>query len=186
MEAGFRFVVEKVFAIPGRGIVVSGRVESGTISVGDELGFLGTEGQWVRAIVVAIEVSRRLVEQAEAGQEATFLLQGVKKEQIAMGTILVGAPSIPAAAPVPQPSLPESTPPISFPEVSYPGSGRAIQPSSGLGRTLLFLLIGIIIILILLIAQGKWDPKKWDPRKIKFDQKQLAIPQSLPGTFSKA
>ncbi len=184
METGFRFVVEKVFTIPGRGVVVSGRVESGAISVGEELGFLGTEGQWVKAMVVAIEVSRRLVEQAEAGQQASFLLQGVKKEQITLGTILVEVPAVPSAPPTPQPPVPESTQTTYLPSVSYPGSNKAIQPSSGVGRTLLFLLIGIIIILLLLIAQGKLDPKKWDPRKMKFEQKQLTMPQPVPETVS--
>lgn len=184
METGFRFVVEKVFTIPGRGVVVSGRVESGTISVGEEIGFLGTEGQWVRAVVVAIEVARRLVEQAEAGLQASFLLQGVKKEQITVGTILVEVPPVPAAPPTPQPQMPESTQTTYIPTVSYPATNRAIQPSSGLSRTLLFLLIGIIIILLLLIAQGKWDPKKWDPRKMKFAQSQLTVSQPVPEAIS--
>ncbi len=184
METGFRFVVEKVFTIPGRGVVVSGRVESGTISVGEELGFLGTEGQWVKAVVVAIEVSRRLVEQVEAGQYASFLLQGVKKEQITLGTILVEVPTVPSTIPMPQPSVTERANSIPIPNISYSGNSRAIQPSSGLGRTLIFLLIGLIIILLLLIAQGKLDPQKWDPRKMKFDQKQLAMVQPIPETFS--
>lgn len=184
METSFRFVVEKVFTIPGRGVVVSGRVESGTIAVGEELGFLGTEGQWVKAVVVAIEVARRLVEQAEAGQQASFLLQGVKKEQITVGTILVEVPTVPSAPPTPQPIVPESTQTTSIPSVSYPGSNRAIQPSSGVARTLLFLLIGIIIILILLTVQGKWDPKKWDPRKVKFEHSQLMMPGPIPEAFS--
>ncbi len=183
METGFRFVVEKVFTIPGRGVVVSGRVESGTISVGEELGFLGTEGQWVRAAVVAIEVSRRLVDQVEAGQYASFLLQGVKKEQITLGTILVEVPAVPAPPSIPQPSVTERTTSIPMPNMSYSGSSRAIQPSSGIGRTLIFLLIGLIIILLLLISQGKLDPKKWDPRKMKFDQKQLTVVQPIPENF---
>lgn len=174
MQSGLRFVVEKVFTIPGRGVVVSGRVESGTISVGEELGFLGTEGQWVRAMVVAIEVSRRLVEQAEAGQAASLLLEGVRKDQITLGTILTEVPTVPAQ-PVSQAPLPERPTSVSIPSVSYPKSAKAIHPSSGLGRTLLFLLIGIIIILILLLLQGKWDPKEWDPRKIKFTSQESTV-----------
>lgn len=178
METGFRFVVEKVFTIPGRGVVVSGRVESGTISVGEELGFLGTEGQWIKAMVVAIEVSRRLVEEAEAGQSASLLLEGVRKEQITLGAILVEVPTVPTPS-IPQPAMPERAPSISAPSVSYPESSRAIHPSSNLARTLLFILIGIIVILILLIIQGKWDPKKWDPRKMRFSLSPLPIHQII-------
>jgi len=69
----FRFVANKVYTIPGRGTVVTGKVEKGSVSVGDEIGFIGSDGQLARAVVAAIEVSRRLVEEAQQGQEASLL-----------------------------------------------------------------------------------------------------------------
>ncbi|MBU1209128.1 MAG: hypothetical protein KKH04_19745, partial [Proteobacteria bacterium] len=108
MENSFRFIAEKVYAIPGRGVVVTGKVESGSVSVGEEIRFLGTDGQWVIALVIAIEVSQRLVDVAPAGQTASLLLEGVKKEQIALGTILMAAPAtpVPVSSSPTQPSFP--------------------------------------------------------------------------------
>lgn len=157
--SGFRFISEKIFSIPGRGTVVTGRVAEGSVSVGAEIGFLGTDGQWVSAQVVAIEVSRRLVEEAEAGQQASILLQGIKKDQIAPGMVLVEVP----ATPVPissAPHPPEIPPPNIASPPPPPASAEAIHPSSSLWRTALFLVIGILIILAILFLQGKLDSIK--------------------------
>ena len=157
--SGFRFIAEKTISIPGRGTVVTGKVEEGSVSVGAEVGFLGTDGKWVSAQVVAIEVSRRLVEEAEAGQQASMLLQGVKKDQIAPGMVLIEVPATPvpisSSSRPPEPSLPDgaSAPPM-------PSSGKAIHPPSSLWRTALFLVIGILIILAILFLQGKLDSIK--------------------------
>ncbi len=161
-EGRFRFTAEEVFSIPGRGLVVTGKVEEGSIVVGTEVGFLATDGKWISAQVTAIEISRRLVEEAKAGQRARILLQGVKKEQITLGTVLQDVP----AAPVPISSAPAqpSPPPVAAapPTISR---GEPIHPSSSSWRTILFIIIGILVILGILYLQGKWDPKKWDPKK---------------------
>jgi hypothetical protein len=162
METGFRFIAEKVYAIPGRGTVVTGKVQSGSISVGSEIGFLGTEGKWTSALVIGIEVNRRLMEEAGAGQQASILLEGVRKDQITLGTVLLEVPAAPAPIPSPPPA-PAPRPVVSAP--SPPSLERAIHPPSSVWRTILFIVIGILIILALLYFQGKWDPKKWDPRK---------------------
>ena len=151
MDSGFRFIVEEVFSIPGKGIVVRGRVENGSISVGSEVGFLGADGNWTGALVAAIEVSRQLVEEAATGQAANILLQGVKKGKIAKGTILMEVPAaaVPVSSPQPQPS----PPPVSA-TPSSPGMGKAIHPPSSLWRTLFFIAIGILILLAILYLQG--------------------------------
>jgi hypothetical protein len=161
----FRFVAEKAYSIPGRGVVVTGRVEKGLVSVGDEIGFLGMEGRYVAALVIAIEVSRRLVEVAEAGQEASLLLQGIKKEQVTTGTILT---ALPEAAPAPVTPSPSERIPSQItapPSTPSPYEARPIHPSSSFWRTAFYVVIGIVILLLLLYAQGRWDPKKWDPRR---------------------
>jgi hypothetical protein len=154
MEKSFRFIAEKVYSLPGRGVVVTGKVENGSVSVGEEIGLLGTDGQWASALVVGIEVSRRLVEEATAGQQASLLLEGVRKEQITLGTILMEMPATPAPVSSSSPQLP-SQPAVSIP--SAPSLGKAIHPSSSLGRTVLFAVIGILIILAILYLQGKLD-----------------------------
>jgi len=169
-EREFRFVAEKIYSIPGRGVVVTGRVEKGLVSVGDEIGFLGMDGKYIAALVIAIEASRRLVEVAEAGSEASLLLQGVKKERIPTGAIFTALPEPPPLPVAPSPAsvapsgsetLPYQAP--SVPPLPY--SARPIHPSSTFWRTAFFILIGIFILLLLLFYQGKWDPKKWDPRR---------------------
>jgi len=157
-EGRFRFTAEEVFSIPGRGLVVTGKVEEGSIAVG----FLATDGKWISALVIAIEVSRRLVEEAKTGQRASILLEGVKKDQITLGTVLQDVP----AAPVPISSTPAqpSPPPIAAAPPT-PSLGKPIHPASSLWRTILFIIIGVLVILAILYLQGKWDPKKWDPKK---------------------
>jgi hypothetical protein len=154
MEKSFRFIAEKVYSIPGRGVVVTGKVESGSVSAGEAVGFLGTDGKWAKALVVAIEVSRHLVEEALSGQQASLLLEGVRKEQITLGTLLMEVPATPAPV---SSSLPQISSP---PEVSIPAApslGKAIHPPSSLGRTVLYAVIGILIILAILYLQGKLD-----------------------------
>jgi hypothetical protein len=154
----FRFVAEKVFSIPGRGIVVSGRVERGTLNVGDELSFMATDGKMENALVLAIEVSRRLVEEVEAGQSASLLLEGPRKDQIAIGTVFIEAPEAPPTPVSYAPVTSSSTP---MPQTSQmPESVEPINPPSSSWRTLLFILLGILIFLVILFLQGKWDPQK--------------------------
>jgi len=152
MESGFRFIAEEVFSIPGRGVVVTGRVEDGSVSVGQEIGFLGTDGKWTSALVIGIEVSRRLVEEVHAGQRASILLQGVRKDQITLGTVLLEVPAAPASLPSPPPQ-PYSPAPDSVP--SPPSYGKAIHPPSSLWRTVLFLVLGILIIWALFYLRAK-------------------------------
>ena len=178
----FRFVANKVYTIPGKGVVVTGRVDKGSVSVGDEIGFIGTNGQMARAVVAAIEVSRRLVETAQAGEEASLLLEGARKDQIVQGTVLMDLPEAPPGpgAPAPAESVRYETaePPPS------PQSPKPIAPSSGLGRSVIYILVGLLILLALLFFQGKldtkkWDPKKWDPRKKRTSTPPSAVSDPL-------
>lgn len=175
-ELEFRFVADKVYTIPGRGTVVTGKLERGAVSVGDEIGFIGSDGQLSRAVVVAIEVSRRLVEEAQAGQEASLLLEGSRKGQIVQGTVLMEAPEAP---PVPvSPAAAETGPSESVPP-PYPSyAPQAIAPSSGVGRFVIFILVGLLILFVLLFLQGELDLQKWDPRKWDPEKKRTSIQRS--------
>lgn len=178
-KGAFRFIAEEVFSIPGRGVVVTGKVEEGSVSVGQEIGFLGTDGKWISALVIGIEISRRLVEEAEAGQRASILLEGVRKNQITLGTVLMEVPAAPVPPPSPAAPQPAYPPVVTAP--SEPSLGMAIHPPSSMWRTVLFIVIGILIILALLFFLGKWDPKKWDPRKMNVSSQRSASPH---GTLS--
>jgi hypothetical protein len=165
--SGFRFRVEKTFSIPGRGVVVSGKVEEGKVAVEQVIGFLETTGQWKNGVVMAIEVEHQLVEEAEAGQQASLLLDGVKKNQIAIGTVFLEPPQGPVSKEAYQPES-GSEPAVSTrtpagPRIFAPGeisSGRPIQPASGSWRLAFLILAGLLIILLLLFFQGKLDPLK--------------------------
>jgi hypothetical protein len=172
-----RFVANKVYTIPGRGLVVTGRVEKGSVSVGDEIGFIGLDGQMVIAGVTAIEVSRRLVETAQAGQEASLLLEGARKDQIVQGTVLMEAPEAP-----PQPVTPAGAEPVRYdrgePPPS-PSSPRPISPSSGWGRSIMYILVGLLFLLAMLFFQGKLDTEKGEPRKWDPGKKRTSVQLSV-------
>ncbi len=184
--SGFRFRVEKTFSIPGRGVVVSGKVEEGKVAVEQVIGFLQTTGQWKNVVVLAIEVEHRLLEEAEAGQQASLLIDGVKKNQIAVGMVFLEPPqeSVPRegyqSESAPEPGVPTRTPPA--PQISSPAdnySNRPIQPSSGSWSFVILALAGLLIILFLLFFQGRLDPVK---RKVEI----YSHPGVTAGTAEKA
>lgn len=165
--SAFRFRVEKVFLVRGRGVVVSGKMEEGRIAVEQVVGFLEATGRWKSAAVLAIEVEQELVEEAKAGQQASLLLDGVKKNQIPAGTILLEPPrgavaeedSYPeedARTPV-RPALPSSP---QMPGPASGPSGRPIEPDTGSWRLAILILLGVLIVLGILFFQGKLDPLK--------------------------
>jgi hypothetical protein len=173
----FRFVANKVYTIPGRGTVVTGKIEKGAVSVGDEIGFIGSDGQLSRAAVAAIEVSRRLVEEAQAGQEASILLEGLRKGQIVQGTVLM---EVPETAPVSVSPVAAETGPSESVSPSYPSPApKPIAPSAGVGRFVIYILIGLLILFLLLLLQGKLDLQNWDPRKLDPRKKKTSIQPSM-------
>lgn len=83
----FRMTVEDVFVIRNRGVVATGRVESGTLRVGDTVQIDGT----LDARVDAIEVFRKSVDAASAGDNIGVLFRGVEKNQLDRGSVLTAA-----------------------------------------------------------------------------------------------
>ena len=148
-EKKFRFTVEKVFSLPGRGTVVTGRVDEGSIALGALVGFMRTDGQWTRGTVTGIEVAQHLVEEAQAGQPASLLLEGIKKGQVNPGAVLLNAP----APPVDRTEYPVVTSQPELEAPSIPSSGKPIHPTSSIWRTALFILVGVLIVLALLYWQ---------------------------------
>ena len=173
----FRFVAEKAYSIPGRGTVVSGRVERGSVAVGDEIGFLGTEGKYIAGQVMAIEVARRLVETAESGTQASLLLQGVKKGQITVGAVLTAVPESPSGAAAPSAPAPYDATVYQSPSppTTSPHASRPIHPPSSSFRLIFLIVIGVLLLLLLIAYQGKWDPRKLDPKKWDPRRKVTAI-----------
>jgi len=88
----FRMTVKDVFKLPGRGIVVTGQIESGTLNVGDEIN-LQREGLSRKIVVTGIEQFRKQLQQANAGDNVGVSLRDIDKSEIQQGDLLVGSDS---------------------------------------------------------------------------------------------
>ena len=93
LDKPFLMPVEDVFSIPGRGTVVTGRVERGTITRGTEIEILGM-GANQKATLTGIEMFHKELERGEAGDNMGALLRNVKREQLKRGMVLVYPGSI--------------------------------------------------------------------------------------------
>lgn len=80
----FRMVVEDVFSIAGRGTVVTGKIDTGTVRPGDEVLIRGG-GRDLKATVTSIESFRKVIASAQAGNTIGLLLQGIGRAQVERG-----------------------------------------------------------------------------------------------------
>ena len=84
----FLMPVEDVFSISGRGTVATGRVERGTVKVGDPVEILGLTEERKQTVVTGVEMFHKLLDQAEAGDNIGILLRGVAKNEIERGQVV--------------------------------------------------------------------------------------------------
>jgi elongation factor Tu len=85
----FRMTVEDVFSIKGRGTVVTGKIEQGTLRVGDEVVIQGKNGQ-KRTVVAGLEAFRKTLDQANAGDAVGILLKDIAKQDVQPGDVVLG------------------------------------------------------------------------------------------------
>ncbi len=90
----FLMPVEDVFTITGRGTVATGRVERGQLNVGDEVEIVGLSDERSKTTVTGIEMFRKLLDYAEAGDNIGALLRGVQRSEIERGQVLCKPGSI--------------------------------------------------------------------------------------------
>ncbi|MGG4344183.1 elongation factor Tu [Paenibacillus lautus] len=90
----FLMPVEDVFSITGRGTVATGRVERGTIKVGDEIEIVGIAEETKKSVVTGVEMFRKLLDSAQAGDNIGALLRGVERTQIERGQVLAKPASV--------------------------------------------------------------------------------------------
>ncbi|GAB3069531.1 elongation factor Tu [Virgibacillus ainsalahensis] len=93
-EKPFMMPVEDVFSITGRGTVATGRVERGEVKVGDEIEIIGLAEDKTKSTVTGVEMFRKLLDYAEAGDNIGALLRGVAREDINRGQVLAKPGSI--------------------------------------------------------------------------------------------
>lgn len=85
----FLMPVEDVFSITGRGTVATGRVERGTVKVGEEIEIVGIQEETRKSVVTGVEMFRKLLDSAQAGDNIGALLRGVDRKDIERGQVLV-------------------------------------------------------------------------------------------------
>ncbi|MBP7768279.1 elongation factor Tu [Candidatus Woesebacteria bacterium] len=87
LDKPFLMPVEDVFSIKGRGTVVTGRIESGVIKVGDEIEIVGLH-ESKKSTVTGVEMFRKMLDRGEAGDNVGILLRGVEKDDVERGQVL--------------------------------------------------------------------------------------------------
>ena len=93
VDKPFLMPIEDVFSITGRGTVVTGRVESGVVKVGDECEIVGLRPTQ-KTVGTGVEMFRKMLDQGEAGDNVGLLLRGTKKEEVERGQIICKPGSI--------------------------------------------------------------------------------------------
>ena len=88
IDKPFLMPVEDVFSITGRGTVATGRVERGVVKVGDELAIVGIAPEIKKTVCTGVEMFRKLLDQAQAGDNIGTLLRGVDRKEIERGQVL--------------------------------------------------------------------------------------------------
>lgn len=92
-EKPFLMPVEDVFSISGRGTVVTGRVERGKITVGEEIEIIGIKPT-IKTVVTGVEMFRKVLDEGRAGDNIGVLLRGTKKEEVERGQVVAKPGSI--------------------------------------------------------------------------------------------
>ncbi len=93
-EKPFLMPVEDVFSITGRGTVATGRVERGKVKIGDEVEIVGIAEETRKCIVTGVEMFRKLLDNAQAGDNIGALLRGVERKDIERGQVLAKVGSV--------------------------------------------------------------------------------------------
>ncbi|EES71449.1 translation elongation factor Tu [Paenibacillus sp. oral taxon 786 str. D14] len=94
IDKPFLMPVEDVFSITGRGTVATGRVERGTVKVGDEVEIVGIVEETKKSVVTGVEMFRKLLDSAQAGDNIGALLRGIDRKEIERGQVLAKPGSV--------------------------------------------------------------------------------------------
>jgi elongation factor Tu len=94
VEKPFLMSIEDVFAIKGRGTVVTGRVDRGQVKVGDEVDIVGLRPETRKTVVTGVEMFRKLLDSGQAGDNIGCLLRGIERDDVERGEVLAKPGSI--------------------------------------------------------------------------------------------
>ncbi|AEG40500.1 elongation factor Tu [Lactobacillus kefiranofaciens] len=90
----FLMPVEDVFTITGRGTVASGRIDRGTVKIGDEVEIVGLVDKVLKSVVTGLEMFHKTLDLGEAGDNVGILLRGIDRDQVVRGQVLAAPGSI--------------------------------------------------------------------------------------------
>ena len=93
VDKPFLMPIEDVFSISGRGTVVTGRIETGVVNVGDEVEIIGIKDTQ-KSVVTGVEMFRKLLDRGEAGDNVGALLRGIAREAVERGQVLAKPGSV--------------------------------------------------------------------------------------------
>ena len=94
VDKPFLLAIEDIFSITGRGTVVTGRVERGRLTPGEEVEVIGFRDEPLKTVVTSIEMFRKILDEALPGDNVGLLLRGVKKEEVERGMVVAKPGSI--------------------------------------------------------------------------------------------
>jgi elongation factor Tu len=94
VDRPFLMSIEDVFSIKGRGTVVTGRVDRGTIRVGEEVEIIGLQEQTMKTVCTGVEMFHKILEQGQAGDNIGVLLRGIGRDEVSRGMVLAKPGSI--------------------------------------------------------------------------------------------
>ncbi|MDO9574688.1 MAG: EF-Tu/IF-2/RF-3 family GTPase, partial [Candidatus Contubernalis sp.] len=94
VDKPFLMPIEDVFTITGRGTVTTGRVERGAVKTGDEVEIVGFAERSRKTVVTGVEMFRKIMDYAEAGDNIGTLLRGIDREEVERGQVLAKPGSI--------------------------------------------------------------------------------------------
>jgi elongation factor Tu len=94
LDKPFLMPIEDVFTITGRGTVVTGRVESGIVHVGDKVELVGIREETKSTVVTGVEMFRKILDEGQAGDNIGLLLRGIDKDEVERGMVVAAPGSI--------------------------------------------------------------------------------------------
>jgi elongation factor Tu len=94
VDRPFLMPIEDVFSIKGRGTVVTGRVDRGTIKVGEEVEIIGLQEEIQKTVCTGVEMFHKILDQGQAGDNVGCLLRGIDRDEVARGMVLAKPGSI--------------------------------------------------------------------------------------------
>ena len=94
VDQPFLMPIEDVFSISGRGTVVTGRVERGVLKVGENVEIVGIKDETIKTVCTGLEMFRKLLDDAQAGDNVGVLIRGIKRDEVERGQVVAKPGSI--------------------------------------------------------------------------------------------